>query len=120
MAPLTDPERLFAYTDALKNWSYSGYVRFELTDHAYEWLRRELNGLLPRELSRLMHEYVSLGGEIDEVAETRPQWSGSYPYHYDLRLSIEGKPVYIESRLHYCRPVLPDESWIKVVNIHAP
>lgn len=66
-----------------------------------------------------MCEYVKAGGKIDETRETRPEWSGRYEFHYDLRLMIQNKPVYIETRLHHRLPVRADESWILVVNIHA-
>jgi hypothetical protein len=71
-----------------------------------------------REIGRLMYEYVAAGGQIDEVRETRPQWS-DYEFHYDLRFTIASKSVYIETRLHHRLPFVPDESWILVVNIHA-
>lgn len=119
MAPLSDPERLAAYTDALSNWSFSGFIRFELTESAFNWLKREIGNISLKEIARLMHEYVAAGGEIDEVAETRPEWS-DYEFHYDLRLTIQDVPVYLESRLSYRLPVVPDESTVTVVNIHAP
>jgi hypothetical protein len=65
-----------------------------------------------------MYEYVTAGGEIDEQAETRENWSEQHEFHHDLRLSINNKPVYIETRLNYRIPVVLDESWINVVNIH--
>jgi len=105
--------------DALGNWSYTGFVEFELTETAHRWLRRELDGVTTKELSRLMHEYVEGGGEIDEVKETRPQWS-QYEFHYDLRFSIQGKPTYVETRLIYEPPFEPNNSIILVVNVHAP
>ncbi len=119
MASLTDPARLEAFKDALRNWSFDGFVRFELTETAYRWIRRELNSISLKEIGSLMHDYVAAGGEIDEVCETRPEWS-DYEFHYDLRFTIQDKPVYIESRLNYRLPVVPDESTILVVNIHAP
>ena len=66
-----------------------------------------------------MYEHVAAGGEIDEVPETRPEWSDLYEFHHDLRLTIHDKAVYIETRLNYRLPVAPDESWILVVNVHA-
>ena len=65
MAPLTDNDRLRAYKDALANWSFTEFVRFELTESAYRWLRTQLDGVTTKELSRLMFEYVNSGGEID-------------------------------------------------------
>ncbi len=120
MAPLTDPTRLEAYKDALGNWSFAGYIQFELTETAYEWIKRELNGILLKEIGRLMYEHVRAGGEIDEVRETRPEWSGEYPFHHDLRFAIQDRAVYIETRLNCQVPVVPDASSILVVNVHAP
>ena len=99
MPPLIDPDRLAAYRDALGNWSTTGYVQFDLTEHAQRWVERELGYLKHREISRLMFEYVPAGGQIDEVRETRPEWSDC-EFHHDLRFTINDKPVYVERRLH--------------------
>ncbi len=117
MAPLADPTRLAAYKDAVSNWAIEGYIQFELTEQSYAWIRRELD--LPlRELKRLMHLHVAGGGDIDEVPETRAEWSEQYAFHHDLRVTIQGKAVYFETRLHYRTPLVPDDSWILVVNVH--
>jgi hypothetical protein len=65
-----------------------------------------------------MHEHVMAGGDIDEVPETRQEWSDQYEFHHDLRLTIRKKRVYIETRLNHRLPVVADESWILAVNIH--
>ena len=65
-----------------------------------------------------MHEYVAAGGKIDEVRETRKEWK-EHEFHHDLRFTIHDVPVYIETRLNYRLPVVPDESSIEVVNIHG-
>jgi hypothetical protein len=119
---LTDPDRLAAYRDALSNWSVTDYVQFELTEEAHRWIQRGLGDIKYRDIGRLMYEYVATGGEIDEVPEKRQEWIGQYEFHYDLRFTIHDKPVYIETRFelgrNYRLPVVPDESWILVVNIH--
>ena len=120
MAPLTDPARLEAYKDALGNWSFDEYIQFELTETAYEWIKRELSNISLKEIGRLMYDYVEAGGKIDEVPETRPGWSDEFEFHYDLRFTIRDKPVYIETRLKYQLPVVPDDSVILVVNVHEP
>lgn len=120
MATLYDSERTAAYHDALSNWNYEGYVCFELTETAYKWLRTEFDNITFRELARLMHEFVESGCEVDEVRETRERWSGEYEFHHDLRFSIQGKPSYVETRLHFRQPFEPDTSTITVVNTHAP
>ena len=118
MPPLTDPDRLAAYKDALGNWNIRGYIQFELTEESHRWIRRELGDITLRDFGRLMCEYVAAGGEIDEQTETRDHWSGQHEFHHDLRLSIKNKLVYIETRLNFRVPVTADESWILVVNIH--
>jgi hypothetical protein len=65
-----------------------------------------------------MHEYVAVGGEIDEVTEKRSEWRDLHEFHHDLRFEIQGVSVYIETRLIYRLPVVDDESSIIVVNIH--
>ena len=117
MPRLTDPTRLAAYRDALGNWNVSDFIQFELTEEAHRWIKRELDGVTLKEIKRLMYEYVAAGGEIDEVAETRPEWS-DHVYHYDLRFAINEKSAYIETRLNYREPFAADEAWILVVNIH--
>jgi hypothetical protein len=119
MARLTDPERLRAYQNALGNWAFTGYVRFKLTEQSRRWIRQTL-GIAVNDIGRLMQEHVAAGGQIDEVRETRPEWSSEHEFHYDLRFTIEGVPVYVETRLHDFRPFVPDRPWIQVVNAHAP
>ena len=118
VAPLTDEDRLRAYKDALSNWEMTGYVCFELLDRAHKWLRTEFDGVTTKEFARLMCEYVSSGGDIDEVPETRHEWSSDYEFHYDLSFNIQGKPIYVETRLNHRLPVKPDDSSIVVVNVH--
>jgi len=96
---------------------YDGYIVFKLNEPTRIYLRRDL-GILPKELGRLMFAYVAAGGEIDETPETRPEWS-DWEFHWDLRFSINGTPIYVETLLHYASPVVPDDSLIEVVNIHA-
>lgn len=116
---MTNPDRLAAFQDALSNWCFDGYIRFELTETAYRWVKRELESMSLKEIGRLMNEYVAQGGIIDEVRETRPEWA-DFDFHYDLRFVIENTPVYIESRLKFELPLKPDSSVVVVVNIHAP
>ena len=114
MARLTDPRLLGAYRNALGNWSVTNYVIW--TELAQAWVRRELE-LTTGEVARLMHEYLCCGGEIDRVKEIRPEWS-NFDFHYDLRMTIEGRRVYVETRLFYEDLNDPDDPYIHVVNIH--
>lgn len=71
-------------------------------------------------LGWLVHEAVVSGGNIDEVRETRLERSGEHEFHFDLRLTVEDVPVYIETRLHDYRPFGSDRPWIEVDSVHAP
>jgi hypothetical protein len=120
VAKLVDPTRLEAFKNALANWKFEGYVQFNLTDNSYRWIRCQLDGITLIGLKELMNEYVTNGGEIDEQRETRDPWAQEHHFHYDLRFTIQGVPVYFETRLHLRLPYIPDEPWIEVVNVHAP
>jgi hypothetical protein len=50
-----------------------------------------------------MHEYVEAGGAIDEVAETRPEWTAAR-FHYDLRLEFQDLRLYLETVLVFENP----------------
>ncbi|MBI3411560.1 MAG: hypothetical protein HY040_24795 [Planctomycetes bacterium] len=56
MPPLTDPDRLAAYGDALQNWNVTDYIQFDLTEQAFRWVRREFGNISLKENGRLMHE----------------------------------------------------------------
>jgi hypothetical protein len=115
MPPLTDPDFLACYKNALSNWRYEGYINF--TALAQDWIRINLSNTTPREIGRLMHEYVAGGGEIDQQRETRPEWN-MHGYHFDLRIPTAGRLIYIETRLFYADPADPDDPVIQVVNVH--
>jgi hypothetical protein len=117
--PLTDPDRLAAYRNAIGNWEITDYIQFELTEECHRWISRELDDIPLKEIGRRLFEHVSANGEIDEVAETRSQWCHLYEFHHDIRLMIQAKQVYVETRLHYRLPIVADDSWILVVNIHG-
>ncbi len=116
MPPLSDPERLRCYRNALSNWSCTGYIQFN--ERAWSWLRRVLPGFTQRELARLLHQHVKDGEEIDEQVETRPEWRDRHEFHHDLRVRIRDRLVYFETRLIYRNPDDPDDPFIEVVNAH--
>ncbi len=45
-----------------------------------------------------MFRFFAAGGEIDQVREGRPQWS-EHRFHYDFRIDIGGRLLYIETIL---------------------
>lgn len=115
MATLTDAEILKCFKNALANWRYDGFTI--LADIAADWLDNEIPNLKPRDLARLMHDYVAAGGIIDQQKETRPEWT-THDFHYDFRIPYAGRNLYIETRLICEKPDDPDDPIIHVVNIH--
>ena len=115
MARLTDPDRLAAYLDALGNWVVEGCIYFKIPERAARFLRKL--GIKERELKQLMYEYVTAGGEIDEVREVYEEYK-EHEFHHDLRFRINDKPIYIETRLIYRPPFEPLNPEIMVVNVH--
>ena len=114
MAPLADPTLLTAYQNALGNHRFEGYVNW--TEVAARWVRSELEGFTTTAVAELMHDYVTSGGRIDQVRETRPEWP-QHKYHYDLRFEIAGRRVYVETRLLFDDPTDPDDPVILVANM---
>lgn len=112
MAPLTDPRRSEHYRQALSNWKYTGYVRYSRP--AAEWIRSELE-LTERAFSQKMWEHVVTGGRIDEVRETREEYS-EHEFHHDLRFDVMGRATYVETRLLMEHDI--DDTTIHVVNVH--
>jgi hypothetical protein len=115
MTLLVDPVRLTAYRNALANWRFERYVQWK--EVARDWVRHRLEAVTPAEIARRMHEYVEAGGAIDEVAETRPEWTEAR-FHYDIRLDFQGQRLYVETLLFFDNPDDADDPWIKVVSIH--
>jgi hypothetical protein len=116
MPPLTDPERLRCYQNALKNWRWTDVVVFK--PRAWEWLRANLlRAYSQKAIVQLLHKHVEAGGVIHEVMETRPEWK-EYEFHYDLRVQIDGRLFYFETILDYKDPNDPDDPTICVVSIH--
>jgi hypothetical protein len=112
MARLQDPVILAQYQSALANWRYTGYVEWK--DIAQAWVRDNLPNWAPRAVAEEMYKFVHAGGEIDQVPERRPEWNDR-DFHYDLRVPIAGRMLYIETVLVDDDP---DDPTIFVVNIH--
>ncbi len=112
MPPLTDPVILAQFGIVLANWNYTGYVTAK--DVALEWIANNLSGLTLKNVAEAMHEFLQRGGVIDQVPETRPEWS-MWPFHYDFRLQLAGREVYVETIL---QDDDPNDPTIHIVSIH--
>jgi len=65
-------------------------------------------------IAELIYRHFDSGGQIDQVNETREEWL-DFKFHYDLRLTIAERRIYIETVL---LSEDPDDPEIQVVNIH--
>ena len=116
MARLTDPHLLACYREAFRNRAVAGYVVLEGMAPAGQ--RRHLEGMSRAELLDLLHEYIEKGGEVDQVKETRERWRDFWEFHFDLRVTIRGILMYVETRLRPESPKGLDDASVEIVNIH--
>jgi hypothetical protein len=112
MARLTDPAVLAKFRHALSQWTFTGYVTWKSV--ARQWVERNLEGWTTRAIAEEMFRFVERGGEIGETTETRSEWS-ERPFHYDFRMRIEDRLLYIETVLVEDDPSDPV---VHIVSIH--
>lgn len=97
MARLTDQTLISLIREALSEWRADGYVVWKRLPA--EWLRKELDGQTQKSVAKLLYDHVIANGEIDQVRERRERYRDQYEFHFDFRLTIDGRPVYIETVL---------------------
>jgi hypothetical protein len=112
MPPLTDAAILAQFQAVLSNWNFTGYVTAK--DLVLDWIASNLRGLTLKDIAKAMNTHVQMGGVIDQVRETRAEWS-VWPFHYDFRLQVTNRMVYIETILQDDDPKDPT---IHIVSIH--
>jgi hypothetical protein len=112
MGRITDPDAFERYKIILSYWTFRGYIQWKRV--AREWLDKELPNYTAEAIHELMHNHVAAGGAVDQVIETRPEYV-AYRFHYDFRLPISGRRVYIETV--FIEDDDPDPT-IRVVSIH--
>jgi len=99
MARLTDPDTLARYHQALADWRVGGAI--VLKGRASEGLRTTLEGVTEEYFKEALYRFVcEEGGEIDQVREEREPWRKHWEWHYDLRPTINGVKLYVETRLY--------------------
>lgn len=116
MARLTDPDILARYKQALAEWTVEGAI--ELIGRAHEGLRTTLEGVTVKEFKEALYRFVwQENGEIDQVKEEREPWCKVWEWHYDLRPTINGVKLYVETRLYPEAFASREEPSIRVVQI---
>ena len=99
MGRLTDVDTLARYQQALADWNFEGSI--VLKDRARDGLRTTLEGVNEKCFKELLFRFVCKeNGEVDQVREEREPWRESWEWHYDLRPTINGIKLYVETRLH--------------------
>jgi hypothetical protein len=96
----------------LNEWNCTGYITWK--GIARQWVEENLEGFTTRAVGEEMFRHFQGGGEIDQVRETRPEWSGQR-FHYDFRVPMGDRLIYIETILVEDDP---DDPTIHVVSIH--
>jgi hypothetical protein len=114
MGLVHDEDELEAYKYVLLNLGHvTGYMEWKRLPR--EWMDRNLPGYTQRQVNALMAEYVRGGGEVSQTIERRPEYT-QWRFHYDLRMPITGRRVYIETV--FVREPDPEDCVIYVVNMH--
>jgi hypothetical protein len=112
MPRLTDPLILGRFQTVLADWKYRGFVTAK--DTVLEWLATNLPNQEITDIAKLMYEHLCANREIDQVRERRPDYT-IREYHYDFRLDVEDRHVYIETVLVDDDP---NDLSIQIVSMH--
>lgn len=116
MARLTDPDILARYEQALADWNVAGAI--QLIGRAHDGLRMTLEGVTVSGFKESIYRFVcEENGEVDQVKEEREPWRKAWEWHYDLRPTINGVKLYIETRLYPESFSSHEEPEIRVVQI---
>ena len=105
MPPLRDANTIERIREALMYWHNDGVFCLR---RPTEDIDRYLDGYELGGVVEEMLKFIDGGGEIN-VAEDRTEFrSASSPYHYEFRMPIAGKNIYIETILSEAKrgPVL--------------
>jgi len=95
MVPLKDRVLYGKILEALKEWNCDGFIQWRR--RPAEWLRKNLEGWSQKAIGEAMYEHVVQGGEIDQVKENYEGYRESHPYHYDFRIIVGDRHLYIET-----------------------
>ena len=112
MARLTDPTILAKFRRAFSQWRFTGYVTWKPI--ARQWVEQNLEGWTTRAVAEELCRFLDRGGEIDQTPETRSEWR-QWQFHYDFRIEIGGRLLYIEALLIEDDP---EDPVVHAVSVH--
>ena len=96
MPPLRDPEIIAKFALAFEDRT-SGGVQWKRVPA--EWVRKNFDGWSTKAVDDLLHEHLACGGQVDQVEEAREEYRQLHQYHYDFRIPILGRQIYVETVL---------------------
>jgi len=97
----------------LKFGHFTDYIQWKPLPE--RWLGTNIPNVTAKLVHELMVKHAASDADIDQISETRPEYS-HWRFHYDLRISILGRRVYIETRFDQEQD--DEDCTIWVVNIH--
>ena len=81
--------------EALANRSVVGYIVWKR--RADEWLRENVDGHNQASINEVLYQHVIGGGEVDQVRERREWHRDEHAFHFDFRILIDGRRLYVET-----------------------
>ena len=97
MPPLRDEDVRGKFLEVLKEWNCDGYIQWKR--RPADWLRGNLQSCSQKTIGQALYHHVVSGGEIDQVKENYEGYRDTHPYHYDFRIPIEARLIYVETVL---------------------
>jgi len=95
MPPLRDEHITDRLQIAFDEWHSGGVLWLTVPT---EWVGKNLEGCTPAAINDLVTEHIRRRGKIN-VAENKTEFRNLHSYHYEFRLLICGRHIYVETIL---------------------
>jgi len=116
MPPLRDPKLRARIEKAFHQSRWSSNVVTWKEVGARDWVEQNLEGKTQRYLNQLIHQFIRDGGQINRKPERR---QFDEDYFFDLVISVDGHPVYVEFVITDDDPDDPDDyPNVRIVSVH--
>lgn len=110
----SDQAALSRYRNVLANFGrVTGYVQWKRVP--VQWLADNLPEATVRYVNEKISEHAKAGGHIDQVEERRLEYV-DWRFHYDLRLQILNRKIYVETVFDDADDL--EECTIWIVSLH--
>jgi len=116
MPPLRDPQLRARIEKAFRQSRWSLNVVTWKEAGARDWVEQNLEGKTHRHLNWLIYEFIRDGGQVNRKPERR---HFDEDYFFDLVISVDGHPVYVEFVITDDDPDDPDDyPNVRIVSVH--